>query len=135
MSTTHRTWWGKTIRTKGSHFYPTIKQNPLSWDVPIYRMATGVCVSCGHEYQAGAGHEIDIVRQWPDPHIKPKAGQDCEACRNSKGWRKLYRHRLASYEAKMKPRDTQKELTWWVGGFVLFVIGMMLLTLKAMGEL
>lgn len=120
--TSHKTWWGQPYKTRGPFYYPNLRENPLDYEVPMYRMAPGKCASCGKNYPVRVGLDVEIVRQYPDPHIKPQPGQRCLACaavapalsKRPRDYTKVMAERRAMHRARSLG-------IWWVLGAALFV--------------
>lgn len=125
MSAYHRTWWGREVKTKGSHYYPMTKQNPIDWEVPVYRVAQGVCRSCGLSYTPGEGHEIAIVRRYPDPVVRPIAGQDCQPCKRKRPLGRM----IESVVRERRARAADPSARPWLIGATLFIVALVVLTL------
>lgn len=102
MSAHHKTWWGARYKSRGSHIYPRLGANPLHLEVPIYDMVAGTCANCGRGYVADEGYKIEIVRQYPNPHIKPAAGQLCPKCKPGESFRRVRRKVVAERQARVE---------------------------------
>lgn len=119
MTTTHKTWWGQRYKTRGAYYYPRLRENPIDYEVPIYRLAEGKCTACGRAYPMRVGLEIEIVRQYPDPHVKPQDGQRCLACEAAR--KPKARDWSGALAARRSMRRERWLGWWWLLGALLFV--------------